>query len=154
VPVEGRAYVVVCRALLAREQSRRTHDHAWGAEAALERLSVDEGLLHGMQPAITGETFNGDDGLAVGDGRDARLHRAAIDEDGATAALSLAAPEFRSREQQLVPNHCQNAGLVAHVSGPAAAVHRQRHLWHRSSLRFSSVLLQGYRKRRAVQEER
>ena len=42
------------------EQRGRSHHHARRAEAALERLRVDERLLHRMQAAFAGQAFDGD----------------------------------------------------------------------------------------------
>src|SRR5450631_3353682 len=65
-------------------------NHARGAEAALERLGIEEGLLHRVKFAIISESLNGGDGMAFGPERrdQAAMHRLAIDQDGAGAAVS------------------------------------------------------------------
>src|SRR6266849_6280784 len=45
------------RPLLLIERGRR-HDHAGSAIAALERLRIEEGLLHRMQCAVLGESLD------------------------------------------------------------------------------------------------
>jgi len=73
---------------VAFEELAGSHDHAGGAEAALEAVLVPESLLDGVEVAIGGEAFDGDDVAAVGLDRE---HGAAFDDfavkgDGACAA--------------------------------------------------------------------
>ena len=73
---------------IALEQLRAGQDHAGSAKAALQAVALPKTLLHRMQFAILGQTFNGGDLGAV------RLHgqqragfdRLAIEQDGAGAA--------------------------------------------------------------------
>ena len=78
----------VCFLLLAH--AGRGHDHAGGAEAALEGLCVVEGLLDGMHPALGCKTLDGGDLAALGtEGRDqAGMERLSVDPDGAGAAIA------------------------------------------------------------------
>ena len=71
-------------------ERRRGHDHAGGAEAALEALRVEEGALHRVQFAGFAETFDGRDVAALGAERrnEATVHRLAVDEHGAGAAVA------------------------------------------------------------------
>ncbi len=74
-------------------EGRRRHDHAGGAEAALEGLRVEKGLLHGMQLAVLGQALDGGD-LAPGgaEGRDeAAMEGHAVEPDRAGAAIALVA---------------------------------------------------------------
>src|SRR5260370_20780636 len=49
---------------VALEQSDAAHNHSSRAVGALEGAGVEKGLLHGMQPAVFLQTFNGGDRLA------------------------------------------------------------------------------------------
>ncbi len=66
------------------------HDHAGGAEAALETLRVEKGALHRMQLVALSKPFDGCDLAAVGaEGRhQTGMHRLAIEIDGAGAAIA------------------------------------------------------------------
>ena len=66
------------------------HDHAGGAEAALEGLRIEEGLLHRMQRAVLGQPLDGGDLAAGGaEGRhQAGMHRLAVEPDRAGAAIA------------------------------------------------------------------
>src|SRR5206468_5072777 len=50
---------------IALEQLRAGQDHAGSAIAALQAVALPKTLLHGMQLAILGQTFNGGDLRAV-----------------------------------------------------------------------------------------
>jgi hypothetical protein len=75
--------------LVGIERSRG-HDHAGGAEAALERLRIQEGLLHRVQGAVFRQAFDGRHLLPGGaeGGRQARMHRRPVEPDGAGAAIA------------------------------------------------------------------
>ena len=66
------------------------HDHAGRAEAALEGLRVEEGLLHRMQLAVRGEPLDGGDLPPRGaKGRhQAGMHRLAVEPHRAGAAIA------------------------------------------------------------------
>ncbi len=70
------------------EQFLDGHDHAGGAEAALEAVFVPEGFLHGVELAVGGEAFDGGDAAAIGLDREqgAGFDGAAFEHDGAGAA--------------------------------------------------------------------
>ena len=66
------------------------HDHAGCAEAALKALRVEKRLLHRMQFVAGREAFDGGDLAAFGAKRrhQARMHRLAVQIDGAGAAIA------------------------------------------------------------------
>src|SRR5262245_36387349 len=63
---DGLVDVLVGRLRLLLEKRCDRHDHATLAIAALRNIVGDPGLLHLMQRAIAGETFDGGDLLAGG----------------------------------------------------------------------------------------
>ena len=101
------------------KQPDRRDDHARRAVPALKRFGVEKGLLDRMQLVGRADRLDRRDRLA-GDGadaRDARPGRLAVDEDGAGAALALAASEFAAGEIELVAQDGQEAvvGLALHL---------------------------------------
>src|SRR5262249_50627727 len=88
----------LARLFVFREESRRLHDHAVDAVAALDGLFVDERLLHRVGLGRRAEPLERDDllpGFDRADRRDAGAHGRAVDVDGAGAALPEAAAEAR-----------------------------------------------------------
>ena len=87
VALEGAGQVVSARFV---GEARRGHDHAGGAEAALERLRVEERLLHRVQLAVAGEPLERGDLAALGPegGDEAAVDRLAVEPDGAGAAVA------------------------------------------------------------------
>ena len=65
-------------------------DHAGGAEAALESLRVEEGLLQRMRATLAAKSFKGGDRVPFGAERrdQAAVHRLAVDQHGAGAAIA------------------------------------------------------------------
>ena len=93
---------------LTREAGRR-HDHAGRAEAALERLGVEEGLLHRMELAIHGQPLDRRH-LRVGraEGRhQAAMDRGAVDPHRARAAVALIAPLLDAEPAELTQEGAQ-----------------------------------------------
>src|SRR6516225_8503711 len=84
---------------------------AGGAETALEGAVLDEGLLDRIEIAVPVEGFDGLDPGAVGEGGEieAARHRAAVDDDGATAAQPLTAAFPRAIEAERVAHHLEQA---------------------------------------------
>src|SRR3954454_18551418 len=78
------------------------HDHAWGAEAALHGVVVDEGLLDGVEHAVLREAFDGGDLFApdVVSNRHATGGDFAIDPDRAGRAGSAVAADFGAGEAE------------------------------------------------------
>ena len=75
------------------------HDHAGGAEAALERLGVEKRLLHRMQFAVAGEPLERGDLAALGaeGGNEATVDRLAVEPDRARAAIAGVTPFLHSK---------------------------------------------------------
>src|SRR6266852_2709646 len=48
------------------QESHAAHDHARSAVGALEGAGIEKGLLHGMQPAVAFQSFDGGDGFSGG----------------------------------------------------------------------------------------
>ena len=76
--------------LLIGIQGSGGHDHAGGAEAALECLCVQEGLLHRVQRAVLRQAFDGRHFVSGGaeGGHQAGMHRRSVEPDGAGAAIA------------------------------------------------------------------
>src|ERR1051325_646050 len=103
-PFQAVAHFRLARICVALQQVARGHDHARRAEAALQAVLVPESLLHDVQLAVAGETFDRGDRGAVrlhGEHR-ARLHRLPVEEDRADAALAGVAADVRAGEAELV----------------------------------------------------
>src|SRR5690606_16090552 len=88
-----------------------------------------KGLLYGVELPVLGEALDGNDGLALGfrQGRDARHDGTVVDEDGAGAALALAATVFGAREVEILAQGFEQRPLRVGLPGPWLAVHRQRY---------------------------
>src|SRR5207249_774898 len=73
---------------IALEQLRAGQDHAGSAIAALQAVALPKSLLHRMQYAILGQTFNGGDlgAIRLHSKQRAGFHRLTIEQDGAGAA--------------------------------------------------------------------
>ncbi len=97
------------------EEGDRCHHHARGAVAALQRMAVHEGLLHGVQFLAVGETLDGGDALPVGlDGEHgAGLDGLAVQVERAGTAGRRIAADVRTSEPDGIPDvvHEQSARL-------------------------------------------
>ncbi|MGY4481078.1 hypothetical protein ACVWWR_000269 [Bradyrhizobium sp. LM3.2] len=84
-------------------------DHAGGAEAALKALRIEEGLLHRMCAAVPAETFDRGDGAPLGaEGRDqAAMHRLAVEQHGASAAIAGVAALLHAEMAELAQERAQ-----------------------------------------------
>src|SRR5215472_4294830 len=74
--------------------ANRRQDLPRRAIATLERVMIDEGLLHRMKlPVLLGEAFDCGDGTALGGRRqrEARQHATSVNQHGASAALTVVA---------------------------------------------------------------
>src|SRR5215813_7977665 len=78
---------------LPLRQVHGSHDHAWGAEAALQPVVLAERFLHRVEGAVLGEPLDGHHLRAVaGEGEyGAGLHGAAVEMDHAGTALARVA---------------------------------------------------------------
>src|ERR1700704_1453324 len=106
---DGFVDVLVGGFRLLLEQGRDRHDHAALAIAALRNVLGDPGLLHLVQCAIGGQSFDGGDLLADGfrNQHAAGAHRHAVDVDGAGAALCNAATIFGAGQAGVFPDRPQ-----------------------------------------------
>src|SRR5690349_9161852 len=93
-----------CGRRFSRQQADAAQNHSGRAVSALKCAGIEKRLLHGMEAAVLGEPFDGDDGARCGgaDGNLARAPRSAVEQDGAGAALALAATVFCSGESEIV----------------------------------------------------
>src|SRR5205823_10439897 len=105
--------LVVVRSRIATEQAHGGGDLTGRAIAALEPELLEEPLLHRVQPAIVGQSFDrrhrpaGD----AAEGRDARSHGLIIDQQRAAAADALEAAVPRAAETELVADGPEQAGV-------------------------------------------
>src|SRR5262245_17522015 len=85
------------------EQGATGHQHAWSAVAALQAVLLEEAILDGMELAVPLEPFDGQEISAVGlHGEDrARLHRNAVHQDSAGAAMRRIATDVGAGQPQL-----------------------------------------------------
>src|SRR6266478_8396286 len=98
VALELMANLVFRRLGVALNELCRRHDHARGAEPALQAVLLPEAFLDGVELAVLGHPFDGPDLGAVGLHRQhgTGLHRLAVEMDGAGAALARVAPHVRA----------------------------------------------------------
>src|SRR6266851_609598 len=89
VPGNGLADLLLARVLVALQERARGHQHAGGAEAALQAVLLGEALLDGMELARLLQALDRGDLRAVGLHREhgARLDRVAVEDHGARAAV-------------------------------------------------------------------
>ena len=82
---------------VAIDEVDRAHDHARGAETALQAMVLTERRLHRMQLAIAGEAFDGGDVGTLGLHREhsAGLHRNTADMHDTSAALAGVTTDMR-----------------------------------------------------------
>src|ERR1700682_2679710 len=111
---DGLVDLLVGRLRLFLEKRCHRHDHAALAIAALRNVIGDPGLLHLVQRAIAGETFDSGDLFAGGfaDQDAAGAHRDAVDMDGASAALCNAAPVFGAGQSAVLPDRPKQRRIV------------------------------------------
>ena len=102
VHLKRRANVVLAGFAFFGQQCGRAHDHAARAVAALRHLLIDEGGLDRMRFCRRPESFERGDRLAlrIRDSHLAGLHRRAVDQDGAGAALAKPAAELCRRQAE------------------------------------------------------
>ena len=91
------------------QQGLGAHHHAGDAISALRRLLLDEGALDRRRRLDRPEAFQGGDLLAFQQDqrRDAGQYGFAVDDHGAGAALTEAAPELRSAQLKIVGEHIE-----------------------------------------------
>src|SRR5215471_5411108 len=100
---------------IALEELRRRHDHARRAEPALQPVLLPEALLDRVQLAVLGHALDGLhlDAVALHGEERARLHRLAVDVNGAGAALARVAADVGAGEARQLADvvHEQQARL-------------------------------------------
>src|SRR5258707_7183716 len=99
-------------------------DHAGRAEAALKTVVLVEGLLHRVELVAGSEALDGGDaGAGDLDGeRGARLHRDAIDQHQAGAALRSVAADVGAGQPELLAQHLDKEGAILNLGGRRLAV--------------------------------
>src|SRR5262249_49952456 len=114
VAIERVNYLVARRLALLLNQLGRAHDDAGQAIRALPGLELNERLLQRMHPVRCAEPFDCRNRLPID-----RPHRqlagafgAAIDQQGASAALANTAPEARALELQVITKNVQERSRV------------------------------------------
>jgi hypothetical protein len=90
---------------IAADQVHRAHHHAGRTKAALKGVVFVKGLLHGMQRAVGGETFDGPNfgSIRLHGEHGARLHTVAVNVHHTRPALAGIAPDVRACEPQTFP---------------------------------------------------
>jgi len=95
--------------LLLLGKARGCHDHACGAEPALERLRIEERLLHRVKLTVAGQPF---DGFNLASFRtkcwdEAAVDRFTIKPDRACTAVACIAPLFYAEPSQITHESAQ-----------------------------------------------
>src|SRR5437773_10476223 len=147
IAFEAPADLVFGGVRVLRKQVRGRHDEPWRAVATLQSVLVPERLLDRVELAILGQALDRLQALALclnGKHR-AALHRLAVDEDRARAALARVASDVCAGEPQVVAQvmHEQQARLDLMLV--PAAVDGSR------DLQLHTVLLNPLRWRRAAE---
>ena len=121
---------------LAAHQLHGGHDHAGGAEAALQTMVLAEGGLHGVQLVALGQTLDGRDGGAVaGEGEGgAGFHGVAVHMDHAAAALAGVATHMGACHAKLFAQKLNQQGARIDLGADVLAVYRHGHGGHGHSL--------------------
>ena len=122
---------------LAMDQIDRGHDHAGGAEAALQAVVLAKGFLHRMQRrAVGGQPLDGPDLVAVGHDRErgAGFHRLAVEMHDAGAALRGVAADMGARQPQIFAQKLDQKGAGVDIGVDGITVHDQGNLGHQHSL--------------------
>src|SRR4249919_238065 len=87
------------------EQPSRRHQHAGGAEPALQPVTLDETLLNRVELTVALEAFDGVDRMTVGhDGEHgARFDRYAVEPHDTGATVRGVAAPVRSSQSEMIP---------------------------------------------------
>src|SRR5918995_3459135 len=114
------------------------HDHAGGAEPALEPVLLPERALERVKVVGVTQALDGRHAAAVclrGEHR-AALHGSAVEVDRACAALAGVAPDVGAGQAQVLAQHLDQQPSRLDVHLPAYAVHLERYvqLGHRDDL--------------------
>src|SRR5262249_51464016 len=96
--------LLVVRMRVGLEKLFSGHDHARGAEAALQRMLVPEGFLQWVEPPIRGKALDGEDfpSVRLDCKHRAALDRLAVNKHGARSADGSFAAHVGTGESELV----------------------------------------------------
>src|SRR5712671_186920 len=123
------AHLLDARSTLARKKRDCRHELARRAEAALQRVELDERPLEGMRILGGAEPLDGGDGLAraAGGEREATVRQQPFHEHSACTTLSSAAPEFRAGELEALAQHGQEGLMALKRQLVLLSIHGQSH---------------------------
>src|SRR5512135_1245953 len=127
---DGVADLVLGRLLVAPQQGVAGEHHAGRAETALQAVLLHEPLLDRIELRVLFQPFDGHHLAAVGLHRQHRaaLHRLAVEQHGAGAAVAGVAPDVGARHAERFTNevHQQQAGFDFGRARRAVHGHRDR----------------------------
>src|SRR5450432_3205784 len=115
----------------------RGHDHAGGAETALQAVMLSERLLHRMQGgAVGGQALDGPDLVPVSHDRErgAGFDRLAVEMHDAGAALRGVAADMGAGQPQIFTQKLHQQGARVDIVFYGIAVHDQGDFGHQHSL--------------------
>jgi len=109
------------------QQTRRCHDHAGRAKAALQAVALGKGRLNRVQLRTFGQSFNRGDLSTVGlhCQHGARLDRVSVHEQSATAALAGVAADVGAGQFQRATQDVGEQGPVFDLHSVVVSVHIQ-----------------------------
>src|SRR6185437_9267300 len=127
------------------EQSGRREDLARRAEAALERVVLDERGLDPVERIAAGEALDGRDAAPVAGGgeREAGVDRRFVEENGAGAALAAAADELRAGELQPFAQRDEQRLMVGRGDVVRGSVDDEAHATILASTRLDRRITRG-----------
>lgn len=111
--------------LRVAEQERLEREHlARCAEATLQRVVLDERLLHGVERVVVGQPLNGRDGasLALDGEQQTTVDSLAIQQDGASATLAHIAAWLGARQVQVFAQGVQQCAAWLHAQRADSSV--------------------------------
>src|SRR6267378_2402125 len=129
IPGEPLPHLVRAQAYGALEESVSRQQHARRADPALRRAVLDERVLQGRQPATISQSLDRRDlaALDLAYRYQATVHDLAIDQHGAGAALTFAAPFFGAGRSEVFAQHIEQAPRSRTLERHGAAVQREAH---------------------------
>jgi hypothetical protein len=107
VAAQRGAYLLFIRVRVSPQERRGGHQHAGGAETALDRAALSKRTLDSMHIFTTAEAFNGRDVTSVNvySQHQTRKHGIVVQQDRACAALAHAAAVLGARQRQLLAEY-------------------------------------------------
>ena len=114
---DGGADLQLCRVGIAVQQGLGAQDKARRAEAALQRVVIDDGLLQRVQDAALGQPLDRRHPFARdGQGQhQAGIDRLAVHDDGAGTALADTAALFCPRQVTDIPQDIEKPQVFLHL---------------------------------------